>query len=169
MGMIANFTRRVRQLNLLISPPPQLRRAHERYVVNVPVEIRTALHAPAGPHVALDVSWGGMFLAPRVAASENDTIYVTVGSFLTNAAARIISHRGDGTTIQFASAAEGAALTTWLVRMSEERVECAAAAERPARPSAQESAVPAGTGRPRRKLAASIGPRPARCSVSSRR
>lgn len=129
MGMITNFARRVRQLHLLISPPPQLRRAHERYVVNVPVAVRTTPGAPSGPHVALDVSWGGMFLAPRVGAAEGDTVYVTVGSFLTNAAARIITHRGDGTAIQFASAAEGAALTTWLVRMSEQRSEAATVAK----------------------------------------
>jgi len=121
MRMLSVFTRRVRQLNMLVSPPPQLRRAHERFEVKVPVNIRLTLESDAVAHVAIDVSWGGMFVTPAVASDIGETVYVTVGDFLANAGAKVMMHRAEGTAIRFDSAAEGAALTTWLLRVTETR------------------------------------------------
>lgn len=113
--MFTKVARRLRQLHLLIAPPPQLRRRHERFVVDLPVDVIVERGTPAVQRTAIDVSDGGMLIAPGIGAAVGSSVHVNIGDLLTMVEAKVVAHRDAGTALQFIHAAHGAALRTWLV------------------------------------------------------
>ena len=113
--MFAQVARRLRQLHLLIVPPPHLRRRHERFTVHLPVDVIATRGAAPERRTAIDVSDGGMLIAPGIDAATGASVHVNIGDLLPLVEARVVAHRDAGTALQFVHAAHGAALRTWLV------------------------------------------------------
>ncbi|MEC9346209.1 MAG: PilZ domain-containing protein [Pseudomonadota bacterium] len=119
--MYTQVLRRLRQLHFLFAPPPHLRREHERFTVELPVDVIATRGAEPLRRMAIDVSDGGMLIAPGVDAAPGASVYVNIGDLLTLVEARVIAHRDAGTALQFVHAAHGAALRTWLVTARQSR------------------------------------------------
>lgn len=120
MGMMSDLARRFRQINLLISPPPQLRRQHERFQVSCDIEIETE-SGEVSTCRTIDISNGGVFVKPPLPAAEGERIQISVGMLLRRVEGEVVAHRGNGTAIRFYSPAHGAALTTWLLDQQRKR------------------------------------------------
>lgn len=120
MSLFQNVIRRARQLHMLFKPPPQLRRAHARFEVNLPIKIRELSESAPQSRIAVDVSDGGLFFEPAMAVAAGTFVEVSVGLFLRNARATIVAHRDNGTALLFESPAHGAAIRAWLTEMAED-------------------------------------------------
>ncbi len=118
MSLLQNIFRRARQLHLLIVPPPQLRRAHARFEVNLPIKVREIQESEPQSRIAVDVSDGGLFFEPAMPVATGTVVEVSVGLFLRNARATIVAHRDNGTALLFESPAHGAAIRAWLTEMA---------------------------------------------------
>ena len=118
MSLLQNVYRRARQLHLLIVPPPQLRRAHARFEVNLPIKVRELSETTPQSRIAIDVSDGGLLFEPPMAVAAGSVVEVSVGLFLRNARATIVAHRDNGTVLVFESPAHGAAIRAWLTEMA---------------------------------------------------
>lgn len=119
MSTLQIVRRRLRQINMLFSPPPELRRAHTRFTVNLPIKVREMEEGDAQSRIAVDVSDGGLFFEPALGVPTGTLVEVSVGLFLRNARATIISHRGNGTALLFESPAHGAAIRAWLTEIAD--------------------------------------------------
>ncbi len=116
MSMLGNFSRRIRQLNLLINPPAGLRRRHMRHAIDFEVEVTVG--GRSAKRRAVNVSAGGILVTPAINAELRESVRVTVNGLLTNTPARVIGLRPETTALQFESEAHGALLTAWLLEPS---------------------------------------------------
>lgn len=119
MSTLQVVRRRLSQLHMLFSPPPELRRAHARFTVNLPIKVREMEEGDAQSRIAVDVSDGGLFFEPALGVPTGTLVEVSVGLFLRNACATIVSHRGNGTALLFESPAHGAAIRAWLTEIAD--------------------------------------------------
>lgn len=119
MSTLQIVRRRLSQINMLFAPPPELRRAHSRFTVNLPIKVRELEQGDAQSRIAVDVSDGGLFFEPALGVPTGTLIEVSVGLFLRNARATIVSHRGNGTVLLFESPAHGAAIRAWLTEIAD--------------------------------------------------
>lgn len=118
MSSFMAFRRRLSQIPLLFSPPPELRRAHTRFTVNLPIKVRAVDDDETLSRIAVDVSDGGLFFEPSMDVSIGTVIEVSVGLFLRDARATIVCHRGNGSALVFDSPAHGAAIRAWLTEIA---------------------------------------------------
>ncbi|MDF1719836.1 MAG: PilZ domain-containing protein [Minwuia sp.] len=118
MSLFQNVLRRARQFHLLFRPPPQLRRAHVRFAVNLPIKVRELSETAPQSRIAVDVSDGGLFFEPAMPVATGTVVEVSVGLFLRNARAAVVAHRHNGTALLFESPAHGAAIRAWLTEMA---------------------------------------------------
>lgn len=114
MGTMSEIARRFRQLNMLISPPPQLRRKYERFGVSADIQIETE-DGGVTTCRTIDISNGGIFVEPPLPIAVGERIYVSVGILLRRVEGVVLAHRDGGSAIRFASADHGALLTAWLL------------------------------------------------------
>ncbi|WP_416897851.1 MAG: PilZ domain-containing protein [Minwuia sp.] len=114
MSVINQIARRLKQINLLFNPPPELRREHKRYEIEAVLGI-VVDNGEEGAHVTTDISHGGVFVEPQVPAEPGSEVRVSVGSLLRDAPATVVVHRGGGSALRFNSVVHGAALTAWLI------------------------------------------------------
>jgi len=119
MTTFKTIRRRIRQIPLLFVAPPQLRRAHARFTVNLPISIREVDEGETESRIAVDVSDGGLFFEPHLDVPTGSLVEVSVGLFLRNARATIVAHRGHGTALLFESPAHGAAIRAWLTELAD--------------------------------------------------
>ncbi len=119
MSTLQVVRRRLSQIHMLFAPPPELRRAHVRFTVNLPIKVREIEEGNAQSRIAVDVSDGGVFFEPALGVPTGTLVEVSVGMFLRNARATIVSHRGNGTALLFESPAHGAAIRAWLTEIAE--------------------------------------------------
>lgn len=119
MSTLQTVRRRISQIHMLFSPPPELRRAHARFTVNLPIKVREIAGGDALSRIAVDVSDGGLFFEPALGVPTGTLVEVSVGLFLRNARATIVSHRGNGTALLFESPAHGAAIRAWLTEIAD--------------------------------------------------
>ncbi|MDF1737449.1 MAG: PilZ domain-containing protein [Minwuia sp.] len=119
MSTLQTVRRRISQIHMLFSPPPELRRAHARFTVNLPIKVREIAGGDALSRIAVDVSDGGLFFEPALGVPTGTPVEVSVGLFLRNARATIVSHRGNGTALLFESPAHGAAIRAWLTEIAD--------------------------------------------------
>ncbi len=119
MSTFQALRRRLSQIHMLISPPPELRRAHTRFIVNLPIKVRAMDDTETLSRIAVDVSDGGLFFEPAIAVPTGTLVDVSVGLFLRNARATIVGHRGNGSALVFESPAHGAAIRAWLTEIAE--------------------------------------------------
>lgn len=119
MSTLQVVRRRLSQIHMLFAPPPELRRAHARFTVNLPIKVRELEGGHAQSRIAVDVSDGGLFFEPALGVPAGTLVEVSVGLFLRNARATIVSHRGNGTAVLFESPAHGAAIRAWLTEIAE--------------------------------------------------
>lgn len=119
MSTLQVVRRRLSQLHMLFTPPPELRRAHARFTVNLPIKVREMEEGDAQSRIAVDVSDGGLFFEPALGVPTGTLVEVSVGLFLRNARATIVSHRGNGTALLFESPAHGAAIRAWLTEIAD--------------------------------------------------
>ncbi|MDF1732241.1 MAG: PilZ domain-containing protein [Minwuia sp.] len=119
MSTLQVVRRRLSQIHMLFAPPPELRRAHRRFTVNLPIKVRELEEGGAESRIAVDVSDGGLFFEPALGVPTGTLVEVSVGLFLRNARATIVSHRANGTAVLFESPAHGAAIRAWLTEIAE--------------------------------------------------
>ena len=117
MTFFRNFARRVRQINLLISPPANLRRQHHRY--DIDFEVVADVGGRKLEQRAIDVSAGGMMLAPGFNAHLRESVKISVSGLLTDAPAHVVGLRPDGIAVQFDSDAHGQLLVAWMVERAQ--------------------------------------------------
>jgi len=114
MAVIETFARRIGQLHLLFSAPPELRREHERHQIEAVLEIAID-GQDACTYRSTDISHGGVFVEPSIPLEVGGEVKVSVGDLLRSAPATVVAHRSNGTAMRFCSVVHGAALTAWLV------------------------------------------------------
>mgnify|MGYP000503878646 CR=1 FL=1 len=112
--MLTSFFRRLAQLHLIFSPPPNMRRQHERFEIDVAVNV--ARHEAQFTRKAVNVSDGGAFLAPSLEGYVGQHIFLSYGQLITDVEARIVSHRPAGTGVEFVSKTHGSLFASWLLR-----------------------------------------------------
>ncbi len=91
------------------------RRQHPRVAVGLPVRIRTDRAAAPGRFTAINVSSGGLLINPAVPSNAGSACWVCIDGFDETLAARIISHRSQGTGIAFEDVRLGEQLAVWMV------------------------------------------------------
>ena len=117
MSIINNITRRIRQLNLLIKPPENLRRRHKRYEINF--NVRVSVGGRELNQQVVDVSSGGMMVTPGFNADLREAVRISVSGLLTDAPARVVGLRPNGVALQFDSDAHGDLHTRWLLESTQ--------------------------------------------------
>ena len=117
MSIINNITRRIRQLNLLIKPPENLRRRHKRYEISF--DVRVSVGGRELNQQVVDVSSGGMMVSPGFNADLREAVRISVSGLLTDAPARVVGLRPNGVALQFDSDAHGDLLTRWLLESTQ--------------------------------------------------
>lgn len=117
MSILRNITRRIKQINLLIKPPENLRRRHTRYEINFDVQVNVG--GRMLNQQVVDVSSGGMMVAPGFNADLREAVRISVSGLLTDAPARVVGLRPNGVALQFDSDAHGDLLTRWLLESSQ--------------------------------------------------
>ena len=116
MTFFKNLSRRVRQINLLIQPPPSLRRRSKRH--DIDIGIVASVGGQQFKQRAIDISLGGMMLIPGFNAHLREPVKISVSGLLTDAPARVVGLRPDGIAVQFDSDAHGRLLTAWMMERS---------------------------------------------------
>lgn len=116
--MFTSIFRRLAQLHLIFFPPPNMRRQHERFEIDVAVNV--ARHETQFSRKALNVSDGGAFLAPPLEGYVGQHIFLSYGELITGVEARIVSHRSAGTGVEFVSKTHGTLFASWLLRNRDE-------------------------------------------------
>ncbi len=91
------------------------RRRHPRVAVGLPVRIWTDRAATPRKFTAVNVSSGGLLINPAVPSNAGSMCWVSIDGFDETLAARIISHRSQGTGLAFADIAQGETLAVWMV------------------------------------------------------
>ncbi|MDF1722752.1 MAG: PilZ domain-containing protein [Minwuia sp.] len=91
------------------------RRRHPRIAVGLAVWIRKDKAAKAGNFTAVNVSASGMLVNPAIPSNAGRTCLVSVDGFAETLAARIVSHRSQGTGITFEDINQGETLALWMV------------------------------------------------------
>lgn len=90
------------------------RRRHPRVAVGLPVWIRTEPAAAPASHTAINVSSGGLLINPAVPSNAGGTCWISIDGFDETLAARIISHRSQGTGLAFEDVRQGETLALWM-------------------------------------------------------
>lgn len=116
--MLTSIFRRLAQLHLIFFPPPNMRRRHERFEIDVAVNV--ARYETQFTRKALNVSDGGVFLAPPLEGYVGQHIFLSYGELITGVEARIVSHRPAGTGVEFVSKTHGSLFASWLLRNQQE-------------------------------------------------
>lgn len=90
------------------------RRQYPRVAVGLSVWIRTGPDTTPASFTAINVSSGGLLINPAVPSNAGSTCWISIDGFDETLAARIISHRSQGTGLAFEDVKQGGTLALWM-------------------------------------------------------